>query len=194
MKLFIQIFIALLIGILLAMMMLLWRNQNTQIEINKTVEDLSLKSPELITVRYTIHTLYEVKEEKNRFQFGPLGFWKIKAMGCWRLKTDVLAGYRWDSINFKKSGNLLVISAGQPEILAVDYRGSELIYQRYWSKLNPEEKEFISLARNESIKTAKELGILQDAESRLNLVGKILAQKLGLQYNQVKIVKTNSNF
>lgn len=183
-----KIFLPVLIGIFLSGLVF-WklRNLNQTIKIKRTVEDIKIMSPELVLVRFRIHSCYCIDRERNRIQIASLGFWKEKSLACWKLKTDVLAGYRWEELEFKKQGNSLIINSRKPEVLGVDYKGAELIYSYNWANLTPDERDFMSKAREETIKTAKELGILEEAELRLSLIGNLIAKKFGLRY-QTKII------
>ncbi len=180
---FLQIVLALIIGLLLAAALSrrLYNSRQDQL-LHKSVETLRRESPELITVRYRIHTSYCLDREDNRIQIGSLGFWKVKSAACWQVKSEVMAGYRWENLEFKRQGKFLKVSASAPEILGVDFKAAELIYSSNWANLDLNQKDFIARTREETLKTAKELGILDDAETRLDLTGNLLASRFGLEY------------
>ena len=149
-------------------------------EIKSSLSQLK-KSPELITVKYQVDSLYCIDGRRGRINIFGINLWEIEHCACWKVRSEVIAGYNWDEISWEKKRDRIVLKAPAPKIIGINYKKGKLIYAKNWQELGLSEKDFIQQIRKEAKENALKLGILEDAISQLNILAKILERKTGLK-------------
>ena len=150
-----------------------------QKEIEFALAQLS-KSPELVTVKYRVDSLYCIDGRRNRINLFGISLWQIERYACWKIKSEVIAGYDWDKINWQMSKDKVILQVPSPELLGVNHKKGKLVYVKNWGEFSLREKDFMPEIRTRAIKIAQELGILENAERNLKILSGLLEEKINL--------------
>jgi len=180
-------FAGLVLGVVLGLLVLMpgldqnflcLRSQNRELE--NEWKSLQGRGGELVTVRWRVHALYCIDKQKNKIQLGPVGLWAEQSYACWRVRSDVLAGYNWSDLKISRKGKEVFLHGPRPIVLGMDYKGAELLFSKNWSGLELSEQDFPGRVRPMVMQNAEKLGILKDAERQLQILAGALSRKIDL--------------
>ena len=138
------------------------------------------KFPELVTVKYRVDSLYCIDGRRNRINLLGISLWQIERYACWKIKSEVIAGYDWDKIKWQMSKDKVILQVPAPELLGVNYKKGKLVYAKNWGEFSLREKDFMPVIRRRAFKTARELGIFADSEQGLEILSGLLEEKINL--------------